>query len=68
MADQLDQASDLEELQRQQSIAAHLATTDQRMKSTGQCHNCQEELQGDTLFCDSDCRDDYDKRTRARRY
>lgn len=29
----------------------------------GSCYNCEEPLQG-KLFCDVDCREDYDKRKR----
>jgi ribosomal protein L32 len=31
---------------------------------TGECHNCGETVAPDRLFCDVDCRDDYDRRQR----
>lgn len=32
------------------------------LRAIGQCWNCDEPAHG--LFCDSDCRDDYDRRAR----
>ncbi|MGC6031502.1 hypothetical protein [Enterobacter kobei] len=32
---------------------------------TGECHNCAEPL-GEGYFCDVDCRDDHERRFRAR--
>lgn len=29
--------------------------------ATGRCHNCDETLPPAHLFCDADCRDDYEK-------
>ena len=31
----------------------------------GECYNCDEVIATDKVFCDADCRDDYDKRKRA---
>ena len=31
----------------------------------GECYNCEEKIDHDRLFCDADCRDDYEKRKRA---
>lgn len=31
----------------------------------GECYNCDESIDHDQLFCDVDCRDDYEKRKRA---
>ena len=36
-----------------------------RLEPTGDCYNCDEE---DQLFCDIDCRDDYEKRKRAEKH
>ena len=32
----------------------------------GRCHNCEEDVT-ETLFCDADCREDYDRRMAKRR-
>ena len=31
----------------------------------GVCYNCEETIATDRTFCDSDCRDDYEKRKKA---
>lgn len=57
-ADQLDAASELEQL----NIEAALANgARQQLQFTGKCHNCNEPI-ATGHFCDSDCRDDYEKR------
>ena len=57
-ADQLDTASELEQL----NIEAALANrTRQQLQFTGKCHNCQEPIATGS-FCDSDCRDDWEQR------
>ena len=59
MSDEADQAQESEEL--------HLAAARMRRKPTllacGRCYNCHEPLTRG-LFCDSDCRSDYERRTR----
>lgn len=35
------------------------------LQPTGECYNCDEKVEIDKLFCDADCRDDYEKRKRA---
>lgn len=39
-----------------------------RLKPRGTCHNCDEPLQGDQLFCDADCSADHELRQRAKRH
>ena len=40
-----------------------------RLQPTGECYNCDEELdKEDQLFCDVDCREDYEKRKRAEKH
>lgn len=34
---------------------------------TGYCHWCGEAVRGDRLFCDADCRDDWERERRMRR-
>jgi hypothetical protein len=35
-----------------------------RMEFTGFCYNCEEPVKMAALFCDKDCRDDYEHRER----
>lgn len=35
------------------------------LQPTGECYNCDEPIDSDKLFCDADCRDDYEKRKKA---
>jgi hypothetical protein len=35
-----------------------------RMEFTGFCYNCEEPVKTAALFCDKDCRDDYEHRER----
>lgn len=37
-----------------------------RLSPTGYCHNCGEPVLEGDFFCDSDCRDDYERRERMR--
>lgn len=62
--DILDQASALEELQRQQAIAAAVAEA-RRLRPVGRCHNCLAVIGESALFCDSDCSADYQYRERV---
>lgn len=69
MADQFDRASDIEESYRQQAIASQLNSVSRdRLAVTGKCHNCAEPLKNGGLFCDSDCRDDHQRRLLAKRF
>lgn len=62
-ADSLDQASEIETLERERIIAA-ARNRGPELPRTGFCHNCREPVP--ELFCDSDCRDDWEKRRRLR--
>lgn len=59
MADIADLAEHQEELLRQAALAHRKPTVTPR----GTCHNCDEPLADGLLFCDADCRADYDHRT-----
>lgn len=61
MPDEADRAQEVEERQR----AAALTKRRPTLPICGYCHNCGTTL-GTTglLFCDEDCRDDYEKRER----
>ena len=61
MADIIDQAQDLIEKEAASRLAARRFTF---LAPTGECYNCGEVVAHDRLFCDADCRDDYDRRQR----
>jgi hypothetical protein len=64
MTDEADRAQEVEERQR----AAALTKRRPTLPICGYCHNCGTSL-GTTslLFCDEDCRDDYEHRKRCSR-
>lgn len=40
-----------------------------KLQPKGECFNCEEELTNtEQLFCDADCREDYQKRKRAEQH
>lgn len=47
------------------SAIAH-ARGKQGMKANGRCRFCDEPVAPDTLFCDRDCRDDFERERAAR--
>lgn len=58
--DPLDQASRLTEETIQRGIDEARAKAKKReLKPTGRCHWCEERIGRDQLFCDHDCRDDW---------
>lgn len=59
-SDVLDQASNLEAAEREACLAR--ARNHPSMPAVCACYNCGEELAPGLLFCDKDCRDDYEKR------
>jgi hypothetical protein len=59
-SDILDQAAELEQLERDTIIQNHRNKAAIKLPRTGFCYNCAEPTT--ELFCDSDCRDDYDYR------
>jgi hypothetical protein len=63
--DEFDRASELEERTRQLEIAAALAVP--KLKATHFCHYCYEPVNSGLLFCDTGCRDDYEKEARHKR-
>ena len=64
MADIFDNATDLEEKQREASIGRVRAAARMCTKSVGVCLYCDEPVGGNLLFCDISCRDDYAKEQR----
>lgn len=61
--DILDAAADYQEGMIQAGISAIKA--DSKLEAKGVCYNCDEPVSG--LFCDSDCRDDYEYREKRRK-
>lgn len=63
MADIADIADEMNEHHLAASLAA-LKKSSIVLRPKGRCHYCDEDLDPDAdnkLFCDADCRDDYDK-------
>lgn len=58
MTDEVDIASEVEQLR---TDAALSARERHALPETGHCYNCNEVISSG-LFCDADCRDDYEKR------
>lgn len=69
--DMLDQAADLVERERAALLAAHLQRVEAaRLAPKGVCHNCEYEVEADEVFCDHECKADYEyiqKRREANR-
>lgn len=61
--DDLDRASDHEERLREAAKTMRLP----QLPQNGRCHNCGEQIAAGLLFCDADCRDDYQKAADARK-
>lgn len=61
MPDQLDQAAELEEMERVAAIRAVI--TRPELAYCGMCRNCCEPLE-QGAFCDASCAEDYHKRER----
>jgi hypothetical protein len=64
-ADILDVASEYEENQREMALAQARANA-AKLTITGRCYNCEEEV-GQQLFCDVDCREDFEFRDRMQK-
>jgi hypothetical protein len=60
--DQFDRATALEEAERDACVAR--ARNKPTMPAVCACYNCNEALAPGMLFCDKDCRDDFEKRLR----
>lgn len=63
MADIADRADAVTELNLK--IALDKRHKEARLRPVGSCYNCSEAIENG-LFCDADCRDDYEKRERMR--
>jgi len=61
MPDLIDAAQDADARNREACIR-EVPYTHQRVQPTGYCYNCGDHTH--SLFCDADCRDDFEKRQR----
>jgi len=64
MSDELDQAAELEELERNIALANR---NHPEMAFTGTCYYCKELVLAG-CFCDEDCRSDYERIERAKQH
>ena len=62
MADQLDRAQQEHDLH----LSLQLKHRNPALPVTGYCHWCGDIAPADARFCDSDCRDDFEKDQRRR--
>jgi hypothetical protein len=65
MSDIVDMAQPAEALHLQRALAA-ARTQSPSLLACHRCHNCEASLPAGALFCDADCRDDYQHRTSRR--
>lgn len=61
--DIIDQANDIAEEMLRRQIAYVTSKTD-AFPPIGECYNCQQSVPAGVRYCDSDCRDDHEKRRR----
>lgn len=64
MTDDIDRACEREIQDRERALQAQAAKP--VMQPCGSCYNCDVAVSG-RCFCDGDCRDDYERRTRAKK-
>lgn len=62
MANEGDLGHEAEEFERNLAMTRHRAARNRGLPYTGFCHNCGTSTV--ELFCDADCRDDYEQRMR----
>ena len=61
-----DQATQQEELALAAALAAQRNRSQSVLLPVGSCHNCDVILADSLLFCDADCRDDWQLRNRIK--
>lgn len=66
MADPADEASDLIDQELARQIAAAKAQGKPVKPPVGTCYFCGEKVGKGMIFCDADCRDDFDREERRR--
>jgi hypothetical protein len=57
MTDQFDRATEIEEMHRDIALTFRNPT----LPACGVCHFCTEIVEGNKLFCNADCRNDWQK-------
>ena len=65
MTDQFDRASDLEQKDRDNAVAAIRRRCD-ALPYLGTCYYCGEHTKSGRRFCDADCRDDFERQESIR--
>lgn len=60
MADELDRAADIEQIQRDSAIYSARQVRN-IILSTGKCLQCDTEVDGDKRWCNNFCRDDWSR-------
>lgn len=59
--DEIDQAQQLSQDFAERAIEANRRPL-HKLQARQKCYNCNEPLEGEKLFCDDDCRDDWQER------
>jgi hypothetical protein len=67
MADPADEASDFIDQELARQIAAAKNQARPAKTPVGTCHHCGEKVDKGMIFCDADCRDDFDREEQRRR-
>lgn len=67
MPDFADLAAEREQIDTARAIAAARIPQMDMPVAHGLCHNCDDVVPPSALFCDSDCRDDWQRRRSAQR-
>lgn len=65
-ADSMDRAAVESERLLEEQLRVARSTQPTALPCIGECHNCGEGLEPGHRFCDSDCRDDFEKIQRSR--
>lgn len=63
MADEADQAQFIEERDRKLALTVRQP----QLPATGECHSCEAKVEAPRLFCDSSCREDWERAQAARK-
>lgn len=66
-SDPSDHASELEQRERDILLAQHKERAKHALQPTGYCYNCEEPVEKG-LFCNSDCRDDFEFRQKMEKH
>lgn len=67
MADEVDRGNDQAEMRLQAHIESTRRLAAHGLQPVGECYNCLEPVGEGRVFCDAECREDYDRRDTVRR-